>query len=68
MAKEIMPNKDPGYWEHTEKCPRCFGRGRVPKENYEIKGIDLYKQFYEEEKAIDEVEDMLKIARGNDDE
>lgn len=67
MTKEILPNKDPNYLEFTEKCPRCYGRGRVPKGNAEFeKGTDTYKQVYEEEKAIEEVEGILKIARGND--
>jgi len=63
MEKEIMRNTNPEYWEHTEKCPHCFGRGRVPKENYELTGTDPYKQVYEEERAIEEVENILKSGR-----
>ena len=61
--KEIIPNKDPEYLAHTQKCPLCFGRGRVSKEPYELKeGTDIYKQVYEEEKAIEEVESILGIG------
>lgn len=62
MAKNILRNKDPEYSEHTEKCPHCYGRGRVPKEAY-IFVNDTHKRVYEEEEAIKEVEDMLRIAR-----
>lgn len=59
--KRIIPNKDPEYWKHTEKCPLCFGRGRVVKEPYQIvKGTDTFKLIYEEEKAIEEVERIIK--------
>ncbi len=58
--KEIIPNKDPEYLIRTEKCPLCFGRGRVCKENYEFEEwSDTYKHIYEEEKAIEEVESIL---------
>ena len=60
MTKEILPNKNPEYLEHTEKCPLCFGRGRVCKEHYEFtEGTDLYKRVYEEEQAIAEAEKII---------
>ncbi len=59
MAKEIMPNTNPEYWEHTEKCPHCFGRGRVPKAPY-ILEPDTYKDVYEEEQALEEAERIIK--------
>lgn len=61
--KKILPNKDPKYLEGTEKCPLCFGRGRVCKENYEyIEGTDTYKLVYEEELAILEAEKIIGIS------
>jgi len=27
---------DKRYYEHTETCPTCKGRGRVPKEGWEF--------------------------------
>ena len=61
MAKEIMPSKNPNVLEHTEKCPLCFGRGRVPKEGYSL-DPDTYKEVYEEEKALEEVENIFKLG------
>ena len=59
--KEILPNKNPEYWKHTEKCPHCFGRGRVPEDGYDfVNGADPYKQLYEEEKALEEVARIIK--------
>lgn len=61
MAKEILPNKDPEYWRHTEKCPLCFGRGRVCKEPYAfVEGTDPYELIYEGERAIEEAERIVK--------
>ncbi|KKL21423.1 hypothetical protein LCGC14_2445580 [marine sediment metagenome] len=60
-VKNILPNKNPSYWEHTEKCPHCFGRGRVPKENYSLEP-DTYKEVYEEEKAIEEAENIINTT------
>ena len=59
--KEILPNKNPEYWKHTIKCPHCFGRGRVCKEEYEFgEGTDPYELVYEEEQAIQEAETIIK--------
>ena len=58
--KEIMPNKNPEYWKHTVKCPHCYGRGRVCKEDYEFVPEDTYKIVYEEEQAIAEAERIIK--------
>ena len=64
MSKEILPNKTPGYWKHTVKCPHCYGRGRIPKDDYEFpEGTDTYKTVYEEEQAIEEAE---RIIRGDE--
>ena len=65
--KNILPNTNPEYWRHTKKCPMCFGRGRVPEENYELTGVDAYKQIYEEEQAIEEAENILKQSGGQKD-
>jgi hypothetical protein len=56
--KDILPNKNPEYWNHTKKCPHCFGRGRVAIEPYELTD-DTYKQVYEQEQAVEEVERIL---------
>ncbi|MBA7685644.1 hypothetical protein ES703_94069 [subsurface metagenome] len=62
--KEILPNKNPEYWEHTEKCPHCFGRGRICKGDYEfLEGTDTYKLVYEEEQALEEVANILKMGQ-----
>ena len=57
--KEILPNNNPEYIKHTEKCPLCFGRGRVATEPYELTE-DVYKIVYEEEQAIAEAERILR--------
>jgi hypothetical protein len=57
--KDILPNHNPEYWKHTKKCPMCFGRGRVAIEPYELTD-DTYKQVYEQEQAIEDVERFLK--------
>ena len=62
--KIVKPSKDPKYLEKTEKCPLCYGRGRVPREGYCIKGKDTYKEIYEEEKAIEEAEQIIDKAKG----
>ncbi|KKM04126.1 hypothetical protein LCGC14_1767410 [marine sediment metagenome] len=58
IMKEILPNKNPGYWKHTEKCPHCYGRGRVAKDGYGLEP-DVYKDVYEEEKAIEEAQSII---------
>ncbi len=62
MAKEIMPNRNPEYWKHTVKCPHCYGRGRIAEEPYYL-DPDTYKEVYEEEMALAEVENILKLGQ-----
>lgn len=38
------------YYKHTEVCPTCYGRGRVPQKNW-VFPHDDYKEAYDEENA-----------------